>query len=278
MNPKKLLDYFDVAPKQSLGQNFLADPGALAHIVDIAEVGPDDVVLEIGAGTGALTRHLAGAAKRVIAVEVDSRLIPILQEQIASFPNVVLVEADILEVNAGELMQTLAGTETFQVVANLPYYITAAILRRLLENPPRPTRLTLTVQREVAERLAAQPGDMSLLAVSVQFYGRVRVAHRIKAGAFWPTPGVDSAVVRIDTYTDGPPVPVDDERQFFRVVRAGFGQKRKQIKNALAGGLGLEARAVVEALERAGVAPSRRAETLSLAEWTALTAALREHL
>lgn len=278
MNLKNLLDYFGVAPKQSLGQNFLADPGALSHIIDVAGVGPNDVVLEIGPGTGTLTQRLASVVKHVVAVEIDSRLIPILKRQTAGYPNVTVVEADILKTDIGTLMWEAGNTRTYQVVANLPYYITSAILRHLLDTPLRPTRLTLTVQREVAERMVAEPGDMSLLAVSVQFYGNVKITHRLKAGAFWPVPGVDSAVVRIDVHQHERAVPVEEERMFFRIAKAGFGQKRKQLKNALSGGLGLKSRPVVEAMEQAGVAPQRRAETLSLAEWAALSKALAPHL
>jgi 16S rRNA (adenine1518-N6/adenine1519-N6)-dimethyltransferase len=166
----------------------------------------------------------------------------------------------------------LMGPEPFTVVANLPYYITSAILRALLEAPRRPRRLVLTVQQEVADRLTAAPGDLSLLAVSVQFYGQPRAIMRINPASFWPRPDVDSAVVRIDVY-DRPPVDVPDERAFFRVVRAGFSQKRKQLKNALGAGLGLNGAAAAALLERAGVDPRRRAETLTLAEWGALARA-----
>jgi len=158
---------------------------------------------------------------------------------------------------------------TYTVVANLPYYITSAAIRRLLEASPPPRRIVLTVQREVAERIVAAPGDMSLLAVSVQFYGRPRIAARIPAGAFVPPPQVDSAVIRIDTHP-APPVEVRDVETFFRVVRAGFGQKRKQIKNSLAAGLGLSGGEAAAALTRAGIDPQRRAQTLSLAEWAGL--------
>ncbi len=273
MKPKQLLKYFDIAPKRSLGQNFLSDPGVLQRIVKVAALAPGDVVLEVGPGTGTLTRHLAQAAGRVVAVELDARLIPILRRQTADLPNVEIIHADILKTDLGALL----GTETFHVVANLPYYITSAILRHLLDGHPRPRRLTLTMQREVAQRLVSKPGKMSLLAVSVQFYGQPKIMHKIKAGAFWPTPNVDSAVVRIDVYEQAP-VSVDDAAQFFRVVKAGFSQKRKQVKNALAGPLGLEGALVTAALQEAGIATARRAETLSLAEWAALTAALAPQL
>ncbi len=155
-------------------------------------------------------------------------------------------------------------------MANLPYYITSAAIRHVQEANPPPQRIVLTVQREVAERIVAAPGELSLLAVSVQFYGRPRIVARIPAGAFVPPPKVDSAVVRIDTHP-APPVEVADVEAFFRVVRAGFGQKRKQIKNSLAAGLGLPGGVAAAALDRAGIDPQRRAQTLSLAEWASLT-------
>jgi 16S rRNA (adenine1518-N6/adenine1519-N6)-dimethyltransferase len=162
------------------------------------------------------------------------------------------------------------GPKEFVVVANLPYYITSAILRHLLEPYRRPKRLVLTVQEEVADRLVAQSDDMSLLAVSVQFYGKPQIVARLNPAVFWPRPDVDSAVVRIDTY-DTPPVKVPDADMFFRVVRAGFGQKRKQLKNALGSGLGIKTAEAGALIEQAGLDPSRRAETLSLDEWAALT-------
>ncbi|MBN1964782.1 MAG: 16S rRNA (adenine(1518)-N(6)/adenine(1519)-N(6))-dimethyltransferase RsmA, partial [Anaerolineae bacterium] len=161
------------------------------------------------------------------------------------------------------------------VVANLPYYITSAILRHLLECRPRPERLVVTVQREVAERLIAEPGDMSLLAVSVQFFGRPQIALRLNPAAFWPRPDVESAVVRIDVY-GAPPVDVPDEALFFRVVRAGFGQKRKQLRNAISAGLHIAKADADALLGQGGIDPQRRAETLSLDEWAALVRAVAE--
>jgi 16S rRNA (adenine1518-N6/adenine1519-N6)-dimethyltransferase len=185
------------------------------------------------------------------------------------------VEGDILQLDPAEVIRSSwfpdpGSPFEYVVVANLPYYITSAAIRHLLEADLPPTRLVLTVQREVALRIVAGPGDMSLLALSVQFYGQPRIVARIPAGAFVPPPQVDSAVVRIDTYP-APPVDVADTRAFFRVVRAGFGQKRKQLKNSLAAGLGLPAAQTSAALTRAGVDPTRRAQTLSLEEWASLT-------
>jgi 16S rRNA (adenine1518-N6/adenine1519-N6)-dimethyltransferase len=266
MNPKYLLDVFDIAPKKSLGQNFLHDPNALEKIVSIAELMPEDTVLEVGPGTGTLTVALAQSAAHVIAVEIDGRLLPVLQRTLGDFPNVEVIHADILETD----VEALIGPRNYSVVANLPYYITSAVMRHLLEVRHKPQRLILTMQEEVAERLVAKPGDMSILAVGIQFYGKARIVARLGAGAFWPRPEVSSAVVRIDV-AEHPQVDVPDEADFFRVVRAGFGQKRKQLRNSLGAGLGLTHPESVAVLEEAGIDPARRAETLSIHEWAALT-------
>ena len=267
-NPKSLLDRYDVLPKKSLGQNFLHDPNTLEKIATSADLMPEDTVLEIGPGTGALTDVLARMARRVIAVELDGRLEPILRERFAATPNVEFVFRDILETDVASLV----GPQPYVVVANVPYYITSAILRHLLEAPHRPHRIVLTVQLEVAERLVAKAGDLSLLGVSVQFYARPRIVTRLSASVFWPRPDVDSAVLRLDVY-DTPPVAVPDSATFFRVVRAGFSQKRKQLKNALADGLPLPMPETLAFMEAAGIDPRRRAETLALDEWAALARA-----
>ncbi len=267
-NPKRLLDSYGISPKKSLGQNFLHDPNALDKIIRAAELSPEETVLEIGPGTGALTDWLASVARRVIAVELDDRLIPLLQYRFSDYPNVTLVHANILEVNLG---LHIRPDEPYCVVANLPYYITSAILRYLFEQPHKARRLVVMVQNEVADRLVAPPGDLSLLGVSVQYYGRPRIITRLSPAIFWPRPDVTSALVRIDTYGDGErPVQVADEAAFFRVVRAGFSQKRKQLANALAAGLGIDKETAAALLTAAGIAPTRRAETLTLAEWAAL--------
>ncbi len=268
MHPRRLLQRYGLRPKKSLGQNFLVDTGALHRIVSAADLEPADTVLEIGPGLGALTLELAKAAGRVVAVELDQRLIPVLEQQLAGADNVKLVHGDILDLDPATLI-----SGPFKVVANVPYYITAAILRHLLAAQTRPQLVVLTVQREVARRLTAKPGNMSLLAGSVQFYGQVRQMAVIKAGSFYPRPKVDSAVVRIDLYPR-PVLPVSAEASFFRVVKAGFGQKRKQLRNSLRAGLSLPPEQVVLALEAAGIDPRRRAETLNLDEWGELTAAL----
>jgi 16S rRNA (adenine1518-N6/adenine1519-N6)-dimethyltransferase len=258
---QSLLRSHGLRPNKRLGQSFLADPALLAHIADAADLLPGDLVVEVGAGLGTLTRQLAARAGQVIAVEIDPGLLDILREQVRSHPNVQVLAGDILRVPIPDL--TPRG---YKLVGNVPYNITSAILRHFLEHEPRPSLVVMTLQREVAERIVAGPGDMSLLAVSVQFYGRPKIVARIPAGAFYPPPEVDSAVLRIDVLPE-PAVPGVDEQAFFRAVRAGFGQKRKTLRNSLRAGLALDAAQVSFVLGAAGIDPERRAETLSLAEW-----------
>ena len=279
MDVRGLLRQYDLRPNKGLGQNFLLNRAALEKIVVAAELTPDDVVLEVGAGLGTLTERLARNAGHVVAVELDQRLIPVLRSALADCnldqDNVTLIQGDILAldpavlIGAANLRSPLSDLQ-YKVVANLPYYITSAVLRHLLEASLKPQRMVITVQREVAERIVAEPGRMSLLAVSVQFYGRPRVLFRIKPGSFYPSPGVESAVVRIDLCAV-PSVSVKDTAAFFRVVRAGFAQRRKQLRNSLAASLRLPPDEVASQLVKAGVAPQRRAQTLSLEEWARIT-------
>ncbi|MBX3084013.1 MAG: ribosomal RNA small subunit methyltransferase A [Anaerolineae bacterium] len=271
MNPKHLMDSFQLQPKKSLGQNFLHDPNALDKIVHTADLASAAHVLEIGAGTGALTIRLAQADVQVTAIEIDERLIPILQQQIQDFPNVKLIHGNILDLP----MHDLVGDEPYSVVANLPYYITSAILRHVLEAENKPQRLVLTIQQEVAERIIARPGDLSLLAVSVQFYGKPSIVSRLNPAAFWPRPDVDSAVVKIEVYP-APIVEVPSEAIFFRVVRAGFSQKRKQLKNSLGAGLEISHPEAAAIIAMASIDPTRRAETLALEEWAAIARVVAE--
>ena len=258
-------------PVKRLGQNFLVDPVALARIVDAAGLDAGDAVVEVGAGVGNLTRLLAERAGQVLAVEVDERLVELLREEVADLPNVSVLHDDVLSVSDFGFPHL-----GYVVVGNLPYYITSAVLRHFLEERPRPSHLIVTVQREVAQRVVAEPGDMSLLAVSVQFYGRPQIVARIPAGAFYPPPQVDSAVVRIDA---GPAPRVAlgrnvDEKLFFRVARAGFAQKRKTLRNALRAGLAMPPDRIEAVLDGADVDSRRRAETLSLEEWAAVARSL----
>ena len=269
LDTRAILRRFRLHPKKGLGQNFLVDEQALAKVTAAAELTPLDTVLEIGPCLGSLTRHLADAARRVVAVEIDEELLPALAHTLQSYENVEILGADILKV---DLARQVAPPPGYKVVANIPYYITSALVRYLLEAPARPARMVLTVQQAVAERMVAQPDDMSLLAVSVQFYSQPRIVARLPAGAFYPRPEVDSAVVQLEVFPS-PPVAVDDVSHFFRVVKAGFSQKRKQLRNSLSGGLRLPNPQVDALLAQVGISPQRRAETLSLAEWGAVARA-----
>jgi len=269
-NPKHVLDHHKITPKKGLGQSFIHDPNVLEKIATLAELMPDDTVLEIGPGTGALTEHIAPHVRQVIGVGIDERLIPVLEARFAHVPNVRFLHQDILETHLRETVPP-----GYVVVANLPYYITSAILRHLLENPPQARRLILTVQLEVAERLIAKPGEMSLLSVSVQYYAKARIVMRINKAVFYPRPDVDSAVVRLDPHLS-PPVDVPNDAIFFRVVRAGFAQKRKQLKNTIGDGLSIGHEQAGDVITAAGIDPKRRAETLSLEEWAALARAFHE--
>jgi 16S rRNA (adenine1518-N6/adenine1519-N6)-dimethyltransferase len=260
-----LLRKYGLKPDKRLGQVFLVEPIALQRVVEAAEILTGDSVLEIGAGLGSLTRYLATAASKVVAVEVDERIMPALQEILTPFTNISLVYGDILELDPAELM----GQAGYLVVANIPYYITSLIMRHLLETRLRPQRVVLTVQREVAGRICAQPGEMNLLALSVQVYGKPLVAAYIPAGSFYPLPKVDSAVIRVDIYPT-PVIPYTHLDLFFRLAKAGFSQKRKTLRNALAGGLAWKTEQVEQLLQAASIDPRRRAETLSLEEWQRL--------
>ncbi len=299
-NPLDLVRRHNLNLKKSLGQNLLIDSSHLIRIARAADLKTTDTILEIGPGLGALTHHLAERAGRVVAVELDQRLIPILRAEFANQSHVAFVHGDILELSPAELVRgqlsefdasPLLGSRAgrphvpglsanqpgsssaavpYKIVANLPYYITSAVLKHILESHPPPALAVLLVQQEVAQRMVAQPGAMSLLAVSVQFYAHPRALHRIPAGAFLPRPKVDSRVVRLDVRPQ-PAVPDVDPTKFFRIVRAGFGQRRKQLRNSLSAGLSCSKEEADLWLTSSGIEPRRRAQTLSLQEWGMLT-------
>lgn len=274
MNARDFLRQYDLAPKQSLAQNFLMDDDQLDRIAAAAELTPEDIVLEIGPGPGTLTRRLATQAGQVVAVELDDRLIEPLQMEFADQSNVSIVHGDILTLEPGELVQQ-TQSNPYKVVANLPYYITSAVIRHLLECATPPDRIIVLIQKEVAERICADPGDLSILAVSVQYYAEPTLVHYVPAEAFYPRPKVDSAVLCLDRLPS-PAVPEIEPDFFFRVVRAGFSQKRKQLGNTISGGLRLAKADARAALEAAAIDPRRRAETLTLEEWGALCHILRD--
>lgn len=277
MKAYQMLRDHGVQSDKRLGQHILVDPRAIERIVEAADLCETDTVLEVGPGPGTLTVPLAERAGQVIAVELDARMLAPLAELLSEHDNVRVVHGDILQQDLAALM----GEVPYKVVANLPYYVTSAVLRHIFESRVRPELLVVTVQREVAERIIGRPGRgkrrrkqkdglrMSLLAVSVQFYGVPRIVARVPAGAFRPVPAVDSAVLHVDLYEPLPWGDVD-VRRFFDVARAGFAQSRKQLRNALIHNLALPAERVSAGLEAAGIDGRRRAETLSIQEWVAL--------
>jgi 16S rRNA (adenine1518-N6/adenine1519-N6)-dimethyltransferase len=248
-----------IKPNKSLGQHFLVDRPSLEAIMDAAEVKPDDTVLEIGPGLGVMTRPLTRLAGRVIAVETDPILAGLLRRDAPG--NLEVVEQDILEF---DLRRLPAG---YKVIANIPYYLTSKIFRLLVESPNPPSVMSMLIQKEVAERITATPGKMSMLALSVQFYGRPELVRLVERHKFWPPPEVDSAVLRV-TLT-GPAFKADPTK-LFRLMKAGFGEKRKQLKNSLAGGLNLSSELASELLTTAKLKPTARAQELDLGNWERL--------
>jgi 16S rRNA (adenine1518-N6/adenine1519-N6)-dimethyltransferase len=264
---KRRLRQAGLKARKGLGQHFLVDGEVLEFITSAAGLSPDDLVVEVGPGLGILTEALAKKAGGVIAIELDDRLAALLKKTLASFKNVTIVNDDVLNIEPEELLKR-QKSPLYKVVANLPYYITSPVLRHFLTASAKPGVMVVMVQQEVAEAIAAQPGDMSLLSVSVQFYGRPEIVRRVPAQAFYPAPEVDSALLRIELYPE--PAVVVDEGGFFELVRAGFSAPRKQIGNSLSQGLGLPKDGVLPLLERAEIDWQRRAETLTLEEWARL--------
>lgn len=260
-----VLKRFGLRADKSLGQNFLQDDFALESIASAAQIQPTDSVLEIGPGLGSLTRHLAASAREVVAIELDGRLIQPLQATLAPNHNVRVVQGDILKLAPHELI----AEQEYIVVANIPYYITSAVIRHLLESKVKPRRVVLTIQKEVAERICAKPGDMSLLALSVQIYGEPRIAARIPAEAFFPKPKVDSAVLCVDIFSS-PRIESEYLETFFKLTKAGFSQKRKTLRNSLSAGLHISSSQAEDLLGKANIESRRRAETLSIEEWQTL--------
>jgi len=246
-------------PNKSLGQHWLRDRDVLSHIADMADIGPGDTVLEIGPGLGTLTSELLRRAEKVIAVEFDEELARKLPGQ---FPgkNLEVIHRDILSFDLSPLP---AG---YKVVANVPYYITSKIVQLLMTATNKPAATVLLVQKEVAERIAARPGDMSILAISAQIYAEASLGDIVPAALFTPPPKVDSQVVILNTY-DQSLVPLADEKAFFRVVKAGFSAKRKKLRSSLSGGLGISKDEVETLLQKAAISPDSRAEDLAIQEW-----------
>ena len=254
-----------IRPDKAFGQNFLVDHSILRQIVEAAEIHVDDQVLELGAGTGVLTRELATRARRVVAVELERKMLTLLAKTTRNCANVELLERNLLYVDPTQIF----GSEPYKLVANLPYYITAPTFRHFLESANPPRLFVVMVQYEVAQRIVAGPGDLSLLGVSIQFYGKPKIIVHVPARAFYPAPKVDSAILRIDL-KDEAPLTTKERDSFFRLVQAGFSERRKQLHNSLAHGLHRKNVEVQAWLQVANIDPSRRAETLSIEDWLRL--------
>jgi|Deesub1362A_J573_1020465.scaffolds.fasta_scaffold01430_8 16S rRNA (adenine1518-N6/adenine1519-N6)-dimethyltransferase len=272
-DPRRLLRAHRMRPKKALGQNFLVERGALLKVLRAADLVGDETVLEVGAGLGTLTYLLAQRARKVLAVEYDRQLIPLLERVLAPFANVRILAEDILHLDLAALLDG----EPFCVVANIPYQITSILLRKLMESEARAQKLVLTVQREVAERVIAGVGGMNLLALGVQLYGQAEIVDFIPPAAFYPSPKVQSAVLRIIPYHEQP-LDRQEVDQVFRLARAAFSQKRKQLRNSLAAGLGRKPDWAAGLLERAGIDPRRRPQDLSLEEWIHLARTYRQEV
>jgi 16S rRNA (adenine1518-N6/adenine1519-N6)-dimethyltransferase len=271
---RRLLGAEKLRPRKSLSQNFLTDADALDTIVGAAELTVGDRVVEIGPGLGVLTRRLLAAGASVLAVELDARLADFLRRELGEVDGFELIEADALSLHPREMFPD----DRFKLVANIPYHITSPLLHAFLEGDRPPELTVLLVQAEVAERVAAPPGQMSYLSVFVQNVATAEVVARVPAAAFEPEPAVDSAVLRLRR-RERPAVPVGHEREpFYRVVQAGFRQRRKQVHNGLTRELPVERDAVEEALDGCGVTPDRRPQTLTVDEWACLAARLAPRL
>ena len=270
---------YEFAFQKKFGQNFLIDDHVITKIINAAEITKDDLVLEIGPGIGTMTQYLAESAGKVIAVEIDKNLIPILGETLAEYDNVTVINEDILKLDINRLVEEENGGKPIKVVANLPYYITTPIIMGLFESHVPLQSITVMVQKEVADRMQVGPGskDYGALSLAVQYYAKPYIAANVPPNCFIPRPGVGSAVIRLTRYEE-PPVMVKDESLMFKLIRASFNQRRKTLQNGIANSPELPySKAQVEkALEKMGLAANVRGESLTLAEFAKLSDTISE--
>ena len=271
-NPQQtiaIIKKYQFAFQKKFGQNFVIDEHVLNKIIAAAGVKKDDVVLEIGPGIGTMTQYLAENAKKVVAIEIDRALIPVLDETLADYDNVTVINDDILKVDVEKLVKEYNGGRKVKVVANLPYYITTPIIMGLLEKHVPVDNITVMVQKEVAGRMQACPGtkDYGALSLAVQYYAKPYVAANVPPNCFIPRPGVGSAVIRLDLW-DTPPVKVGNEKMMFAIIRASFNQRRKTLQNSVVnGGVPVTKEQIVEALQSMGLAETIRGEALNLEQF-----------
>ena len=257
---------------KGLGQNFLINPTVCPRMAEMGNAKPGWGIIEIGAGVGVLTAELARRADKVVCIEIDGRLLPVLDETLAEFDNIKIVNEDVLKVDLHKLIEQEFAGMPVAVCANLPYYITSPIIMNLLEAHLPIASLTVMVQKEAAARLCAEPGSREVGAVSiaVRYYSDPKILFQVSRGSFLPAPDVDSTVIRLDV-RDHPPVEVGSEEQFFKVVRAAFSQRRKTLPNTLSAGLGIPKAQAIEMLEKAGIPTNLRAEQLTLDQFALLS-------
>lgn len=253
---------------KSLGQNFIIDPTVCPRIAEESGIDKDMGVIEIGSGIGVLTAELAKRAAKVVCIELDKRLLPVLDETLGEFDNVTVINADVLKVDLHKIIEEQFGSMKVAVCANLPYYITSPIIMMLLESHLPIESITVMVQREAADRLCAEVGsrDAGAVTVAVDYYAKAEKLFNVSRGAFMPSPNVDSSVIKLEL-RDEPPVKVDDEKKFFRLVKSAFGQRRKTASNSISSGMGIPKDQVISALERAGFDKSVRAESFTMEDF-----------
>jgi len=285
---KTLLLKYMISPSKQLGQNFLTDKGAIDNIIKAACLGPDDIVLEIGPGLGTLTQEIAKKAKKVIGVEKDPKMVEIMGETLKDIKNSEIIQEDILK------FKDCSKTKNYKLMGNLPFYLTSPIIRKFLERKNKPEKMILLVQKEMGQRICAKPPDMSILAVSVQIYSKPEIMGYVPKKSFWPQPKVDSAIIKIvpriisetssefasKTTANGVSknptiVSFFDSQLFFRIVKAGFSQPRKQLVNNLSKGLNIKKEKALTWLEKNNIKSSRRAETLSIQDWINLSKTIK---
>jgi len=260
---KSTLKNYSTVPSKGLGQNFLVDRGALNNLLEAAELKKGDVVVEIGPGTGILTKELLEKAKKVIAFEKDKRMCALLQDSLGKFKNLKIIQGDILTA-------AFKLPKNYKVVANIPYYITSPIIRKFLESENKPELMILMVQKEVGQRICAKPPNMSILSVSVQFYAKARIVRYVSRGSFWPSPKVDSAIIKINPLINADKKQINADI-FFKIVKAGFSHPRKQLLNNFSKGLNLSREKIEKILKELDINPQQRAETLSTEKWIELS-------
>ncbi len=274
---KSVLSRHGFTFSKALGQNFIINPGVCPRIAEEGGAGEGVGVLEVGAGIGVLTAELAKRASKVVCVELDTRLLPVLDETLGEFDNVKIINGDILKVDLHRILENEFGNMPVVVCANLPYYITSPVIMRLLESKLKIESVTVMVQKEAAVRLCADVGsrDSGAVTVAVNYYAEVQKLFDVSRGSFMPSPNVDSAVIRLDILSK-PPIEVSDEKFFFSMVKAAFSQRRKTASNGISAGMGIPKPTVIEAIEAAGLSPTVRAEALTMEQLGGLCEELKK--